>query len=342
MKRFLLCALALLCLACSSEGEQKVVGGVEPEQPAPSTGFARGADLSWTTQLESEGYKFYDKDNNPSEPFAIMRSLGMDAVRLRVWVNPEDGWCGKDDTIEKALRAKKLGLRLMVDFHYSDWWADPGKQTPPEGWDSGSVQSLSTELKRHTRDVLSSLKERGVEVEWVQVGNETSNGMLWEIGRCDASPQNYAALTSAGYESVKEIYPSAKVVVHLPNGYDLELYHWLFDLLEKHSAKYDMIGMSLYPSVDWTTKAHQCVENVSKLWQRYGKRLIICEVGMPWDSPNECYDFLSYMLQNLEASGCCEGLFYWEPEAPAGYNGGYTLGAFANNRPTHALDAFAR
>lgn len=341
MRRVFVVLLLSIGVACSSDGQQKVVGGDELQQPAPSQEFARGADISWVTQLESEGYKFYDQNGNPSECFSIMKGLGMDAIRLRVWVDPDGGWCSKDDTIEKALRAKKLGLRLMIDFHYSDSWADPGKQTPPRGWKSDSAESLCQELSNHTRDVLSALKERGVVVEWVQVGNETSNGMLWPVGECDRSPENYAALTTAGYEAVKGVYPDAKVVVHLPNGDDFELYNWLFGELEAHSAKYDMIGMSLYPSLDWQAKAERCVENISKLCQVFGKRLIICEVGMSWDSSEECYDFLRYMLTQSEQSGCCDGLFYWEPEAPAGYNGGYTLGAFANNRPTHALDAFS-
>ena len=335
LRTLLALCVAVLLVACSSED-------TPTKQPAePLQGFACGADISWTTQLESEGYEFYDSVGEKRECTALMKQLGMNSIRLRVWVDPEDGWCGKADVVNKARRAKAQGMRLMIDFHYSDSWADPSQQTPPKAWRGADLEELKVLVSNHTKEVLNTLKSEGVDVEWVQVGNETSNGMLWPVGKCDTSPAAYVALHNAGYDAVKSVYPEAKIVVHLHNGYDLGLYEWLFGVLEREGARYDLIGMSLYPPINWRLKAEQTISNIKTLYERFGKRTIVCEVGMPWDAAEECYDFLSYMLFNAQDSGCCDGLFYWEPEAPAGFNGGYTLGAFANGRPTHALDAFS-
>lgn len=337
--RGVLCSLLLLGMGCSSGAD--ITAEQSLPKPKPELiGFARGADISWVTQLEAEGYTFYNSAGQERECTALMQELGMDAIRLRVWVDPEEGWCGREDLLVKARRAQRLGMRLMVDFHYSDSWADPGKQYPPQAWVEYDLEQLKEALSSHTREVLSALHREGIAVEWVQVGNETSNGMLWPLGQCDRWPANYAALHNAGYEAVKSLYPEAKVVVHLHNGHDKSLYNWLFGELEREGARYDLIGMSLYPGVEWQAMAEACVENIRAVNGRFGKEVIICEVGMPWDAPDATYDFLSWMLRETAALGCVRGLFYWEPEAPAGYNGGYTLGAFADGRPTHALDAF--
>ncbi|MBP3290003.1 MAG: glycosyl hydrolase 53 family protein [Alistipes sp.] len=337
--RLLLLVFACFVLAgCHSEsGEEQL-----PEGPVQSaSGFARGADISWVTQLEKEGYVFYNTSGQVRECTALMKELGMDAIRLRVWVNPENGWCGKDDVLKKARRAKALGMRLMIDFHYSDSWADPGKQTPPAAWAGANLMEMQNLVKTHTADVLRALKAENIAVEWVQVGNETSNGMLWPMGKCDTSPAAYAALHNTGYEAVKSVYPDAKVIVHLHNGDDANLYNWLLGELERKGAKYDMIGMSLYPPQNWRIKSELTIANMKSLYAKFGKRVMVCEVGMPWDNADGCYDFLKYMLAEAERGGCCDGLFYWEPEAPVGYSGGYTLGAFADGRPTRALDAFS-
>ena len=110
-----------------------------PEPPAPSfivetPSFAKGADISWVTEMEKKNYKFYSSDGSEKECTALMKALGCNAVRYRVWVNPKDGWCNKANVLAKAKRAQALGMAIMIDFHYSDSWADPGKQTIPSGW----------------------------------------------------------------------------------------------------------------------------------------------------------------------------------------------------------------
>ena len=223
------------------------------------SGFAKGADVSWITEMEQNGKKFYNADGKATECMTLLRDLGMNSIRLRVWVNPEDGWNGKNDVVAKAWRAQQLGMRLMIDFHYSDTWADPSKQGVPAAWKNNDFEQMKQAVADHTKDVLNALKERGVNVEWVQVGNETTDGMLWndedgdaalkETGRASKNMANFAAYINAGYDAVKAIYPEAKVIVHLDKGNNLSQYTWMFDGLKQNGAKWDVIGMSLYP--DW-------------------------------------------------------------------------------------------
>lgn len=322
----------------------------EQEKKYDMTGFAKGADVSWLTELESNGTLFYDANGKPQECMALLRDLGMNSIRLRVWVNPDGGWCGKDDVVAKAWRAQKLGMRLMIDFHYSDTWADPGKQYVPAAWKDYTFEQMKQAVADHTRDVLTALKERNIDVEWVQVGNETSDGMLWNdadgadalavTGRASKNMANFAAYVNAGYDAVKAVYPDAKVIVHLDKGNKLSQYTWMFDGLKQHGAKWDVIGMSLYP--DWITDktwqqvSDDCLANMQTLSTKYGCNVILSEIGMVWNSENAA-PFLKKMVDGCKALSICEGVFYWEPETYGNLNG-YDKGAFDDSgRPTVAL-----
>ena len=288
----------------------------------------------------------------------LLRDLGMNSIRLRVWVNPSDGWCNKSDVVAKAWRAHQLGMRLMIDFHYSDVWADPGQQTIPASWVDLSFDEQKTALADHTKDVLNALKDKGITPEWVQVGNETSNGFLWDVGKADQNPKQYAELFAAGYEAVKAVFPQSIVIVHLDNGFDNELYNWNLDILKNNGAKWDMIGMSLYPY--WAldsgkeTSAEKtitdCIANIKKVSEKYDCDVMIVETGM------ECADDtgklandavlaegkaqLSRILEECRdnTNGRCKGVFYWEPECKPSQ---YRLGAFTEDgSPTMIMDAF--
>ncbi len=305
--------------------------------------FAKGADISWVTQMESSGYKFYDANGNQQDCFSLMKSLGMNSIRLRVWVNPSDGWCNTTDLVAKAVRAKNAGMRIMIDFHYSDVWADPGHQTVPALWAGQNIAALETSVYNHTQTVLNTLKASGVTPTWVQVGNETNDGMLWETGRASTNMTNFAGLINAGYNAVKAVDTTIKVIVHISNGYDNTLFRWIFDGLQTNRANWDIIGMSLYPTTtNWQTLNSQCLTNINDMVSRYGKPVMICEVGMDVNSPTICQSFLTDLISKVKSVSNNTGLgvFYWEPEC---YNWqGYSLGAFDNSgKPTVALNAFA-
>jgi arabinogalactan endo-1,4-beta-galactosidase len=307
--------------------------------------FAKGADVSWVTEMEAAGRKFYNASGTQTECMALMKSLGMNSIRLRVFVNPSDGWCNQADVLAKAKRAAALGMRVMIDFHYSDVWADPGHQTKPAAWTSYSVADLKAALAKHTTDVLNALKTAGVTPEWVQVGNETSDGFLWETCKASKNMANYAALTEAGYEAVKSVFPNAKVIVHIDNGWEnVSHFTWIFDGLKQNGCKWDVIGMSLYPTAaNYSTYVASCIKNVQTLYATYKTPVMIAEVGFAVGDPTNGKAFLSDLMTKAKALGIdqCLGIFYWEPESDPNWKA-YQLGAFdTTGKPTAALDAFA-
>jgi len=316
-----------------------------PLPPVLQPGFVKGADISWVTEMESGGKKFFNSTGTETECFALMKSLGMNSIRLRVWVNPSPAWNNAADVVAKAVRAKNLGLRVMIDFHYSDSWADPGQQTKPAAWNALNFADLKSALSTHTTDVLNQLKAAGVTPEWVQVGNETNNGMLWPEGKASTSMSNFAQLVNAGYDASKAVFPSAKMIVHISNGWDNSLFRWIFDGLAANGGKYDVIGMSLYPSFvagGWPVANQQCLNNMNDMVSRYNKEVMVVEVGMPWDDAANCKSFIADLVTktNSVIGNKGLGILYWEPQSYGGWKG-YTLGAFDNSgKPTIAMDAF--
>lgn len=306
--------------------------------------FAKGADVSWLTQMESSGYKFYNASGTTMECMQLMQTLGMNSIRLRVWVNPANGWCNNADLVAKALRAKKLGFRIMIDFHYSDSWADPAKQTKPAAWSGYDFATLKSTVYSYTYSVLDTLRSSGVVPSWVQIGNETNDGMLWPDGKASTNMANFASLISSGYKAVKAINDSIKVIVHISNGWDNNLFRWIFDGLKNNDASWDIIGMSMYPTAaNWQSQNTNCLANMNDMVSRYNKPVMICEVGMPWTDASACQSFITDLISKTKSIPNNNGLgvFYWEPQC---YNNweGYTLGAFDNNgKPTVAMKAFA-
>ena len=334
--------VVLFMLGCSkSTKKENNSGGTTP--PVASADFIKGADISWLTQMEAGGIKFYDSSGNQQDCIQILKGIGMNTIRLRVWVNPADGWCNTDDLVAKAVRANAAGMKILVDFHYSDSWADPGQQTKPAAWASQDFNTLKQSLASHTSAVLSALKSKGITPAWVQVGNETNNGMLWPDGEASANMGNFAQLVNAGYNAVKAADTAIKVIVHISNGFDNNLFRWIFAGLKSNGAQWDIIGMSLYPSTtNWQSLNTQCLANMNDMVTRYNTPVMIVESGMSWDAAPACDSFLTDLITKVKSISGSKGLgvFYWEPES---YNNwqSYTLGAFDNSgKPTVALNAF--
>lgn len=347
MKKLMLFIFGLwLAMACHKpKSLDDISGGNNPPPdppPSSSTDFAKGADISWLTEMENSGRKFYNSSGVQKDCIELLKSLGMNTIRLRVWVNPAAGWNNKADVLAKAVRAKNAGMRLMIDFHYSDSWADPGQQTKPAAWASQNFATLKTSLASHTTDVLTELKNNGITPEWVQVGNETNDGMLWPDGKASANMSNFAQLEAAGYDAVKAVFPSAKVIVHISNGNDNSLFRWIFDGLMANGGKWDVIGMSLYATpANWSAMNASCLANMNDMVARYGREVMVVETGMSWDQAMACQSFLTDLINKTKSvtGNKGTGVLYWEPEA---YNWqGYTFGAFDNSgKPTVALNAF--
>lgn len=323
----------------------KKTGGdpAPPITPVPATSFIKGADVSWLTQMENTGVKFYNSSGTQTECMQLLKTAGVNTIRLRVWVNPAAGWNNTADVVAKATRAKALGMKILIDFHYSDTWADPGQQTKPAAWVGQDVATLQISVYNHTAAVMNALKAASITPDWVQVGNETNDGMLWPDGKASVNMANYAKFFIAGYNAVKAVSPTSKVMAHVSNGYDNALFRWNLDGLKANGAVWDVVGMSLYPSTaNWTTLNSQCLTNMNDMVTRYGSEIMVCEVGMSWDQATTCNAFLTDLITKVKSLSNSKGLgvLYWEPEA---YNSwqGYTLGAFDNSgKPTIALNAF--
>ena len=333
---FLICMTFSSCEEDRPDFQQHEV--VPP--PAATTAFASGADISSVTEFEQKGIKFYSKDGVETEVTAIMKQLGMNAIRERVWVDPKDGLCNKADVLAKCLRAKEQGMRLMIDFHYSDTWADPGQQAVPKAWESYDINQLCEAMRQHTVDVLQTLKDNGIDVEWVQVGNETPDGFMWPLGKASTNMQNYALLTTEGYDAVKSIYPDAQVIVHIDKAPEIERFRGIFRRLRLFEAKWDIIGMSFYPEL-WQSETDRVAENIITLSETFGTPCMIVETGMLRNDPAEGKRAMQYLFQKMlnDTKGYCRGILYWEPETYK--ESGYNKGAFTDDgRPSEMLDPF--
>ena len=320
--------------------------GDKPNQDNPlviTKNFVKGADISWITEQESQGIKFYNSAGVQKDIFQVLKEQGLNSIRLRVWVNPTDGWCNKADVLSKATRAKAAGFRILIDFHYSDWWADPGQQNKPAAWANQSITDLKGSVYSHTVEVLTILKNNSIHPDWVQIGNETNDGMLWPEGKASINMANFAGLIQSGYNAVKFVDQDIKVIVHISNGYDNALFRWIFDGLKANNTSYDIIGMSMYPNAsNWQSLNSQCLNNMNDMVSRYNKEVMIVEVGMPASDASSCKDFISDLITKVKSVSSSKGLgvMYWEPQA---YNAwkGYGLGAFdISGKPTIAMDAF--
>lgn len=302
--------------------------------------FAFGADVSFVPQMESWGTTWLDKNGKKGDILQILKEQGINNIRLRVWT-VASGPSSKQEVVSMCKRAKAKGMGVMIDFHYSDTWADPGSQTIPSAWTDHSVEALAKNVYDHTFDVLSAIKAAGVTPKWVQVGNETKRGMLYPVGQTNkGGAVAFAKFVKSGYDAVKAVDSTMQVIVHLPEGHDNSLYRSIFDGLKKNGAKWDIIGLSAYPRwshLDGPTMITKVMSNINDLKTRYNTPCMIVETGHYPNKAVEGNQYLVGVMDRMIKNGDL-GCFYWEPESM----GGYDMGAWDNDtkRPTVMMDAF--
>ena len=312
--------------------------------------FVKGADIGWLPQMEATGFKFYNTDGVEEDCFKILKDHGINTIRLRTWVNPSNdkatGHCSKDETVAMAVRAKKWGMRVMINFHYSDTWADPGKQVKPAAWVGHDFPQLLKDVHDYTADVMSALKANSITPEWVQVGNEIPTGMIYPEGKTTSWNQ-LAQLINQGYNAIKEVSPASKVILHLDQGNNSARFRNWFDSATVHAVQYDVIGMSYYPywlngNPDYKLSINDLSNNLKDMATRYSKEVMVVEVGGEVVKAQNTYDMLVAVQKVVKNVPRQKGLgvIYWEPQGAQKWSR-YALSAWGDDgKPTKAMQAF--
>ncbi len=301
--------LGLLCAA-------PIQGADNPKTDSPAVRtampFILGADISWVPEQESQGRRF-SMDGVGKDVLAILKENGFNWVRLRLFHTPNasngyspKGFCGLEPTLAMAARVKQAGFKLLLNFHYSDTWADPAHQTKPAAWRDLDFAGLSNAVHRYTREVLTEFRRRQVAPDMVQVGNEISHGLLWPDGKT-SDWDKLAALLQAGLGAVREASPSTPVMLHLALGGQNRESRWFLDNALQRGLDFDIIGQSYYPR--WHGTIEDLRANLIDLAGRYRQSIIVVEYSMP--NARE----VNEIVQALPG-GKGLGSFIWEPTHP--------------------------
>jgi arabinogalactan endo-1,4-beta-galactosidase len=241
-----------------------------------------GADISSLTKSEDYGGLYRTESGKERDALRILAAHGLNWARLRAWVDPADGYHDKGELLHMARRIKRSGMKLLVDLHYSDTWADPGHQTKPAAWQSYTFDQLTQAVYDYTYEVCDSLKRQHTTPDMIQIGNELNSGMLWPDGHTWNPPNwdNLAQLLTAGYDAVKACSPHTEVMLHLANGGDNGLYRWWFDNITSRGVQFDLIGVSYYSY--WHGSLADLQYNLDDITARYDKDVIVVETAYPF------------------------------------------------------------
>ena len=312
---------------------------------ASSTVFAalpyKGVDWSSLPIEEAAGKKYKNAAGTVQPLETILKSSGVNTVRQRIWVNPSDGNYNLDYNVKLAKRAKAAGLGVYLDFHYSDNWADPGKQVTPAAWQSLAKDALVKQVYDYTKNVLDTFQKNGVQLKLVSIGNEITPGLLFPVGKLSntGGPANVAALLKSASKAIKEssMSPKPKIMIHLDNGWNWETQKWWYDLVLGSGgglslSDFDVQGVSYYPFYNQDATLAALGTSLSNMANKYGKEVQVVETNWPSYCPNPEYAFpadtksipisadgqttwMTEVAKRVAAvpGGKGTGLFYWEP-----------------------------
>ncbi len=289
-----------------------------------SDDFLLGADISSLIALENSGMVYHNFDGKPQELVSLLHDVGINAIRVRVWHDPYDaagngyggGNCDLDTAIAIGQRAMAYDMKLLVDFHYSDFWADPGKQHPPKAWADFDLQEKSAAIADYTTDSLNAFSEAGVRVSMVQIGNETTVGFCGEW-----TPEGQYPLMAAAAKAVREFDPGIQIAVHYTNP-EKNSYTTFAAWLKEYRVDYDIFATSYYPA--WHGTPENLKLQLQAVAEGYGKQVMVAETA--WDhityeenatgayaySVQGQADAIRDVVQTVHAVGGI-GVFYWEP-----------------------------
>jgi len=304
--------------------------------------FIMGMDASCVPSLEDSGVKYYDYDGTEKDVYEILSQNGINYIRVRIWNDPFDkngngyggGNCDIENAIEVGKRATKYGMKLLVNFHYSDFWADPAKQMVPKAWKGMNIDQKSEALYEYTKECLEMLVEAGIDVGMVQIGNETNGYMCGESSSALGGWKKITQLMSAGSKAVREVCPDALVVIHFANPEKVTNYVSYSKNLDYYGVDYDVFASSYYPF--WHGTLDNLSEVLSNVAETYDKKVMIAETSYAFTSENtdlygntigdgggivKEYPFTVQGQANLvrdvidtavNKTTNCIGVFYWE------------------------------
>ena len=326
--RHLLLLLSLVCL------------GLCLSTSARAQTYAIGADVSFLARCEQDGVVFKE-NGQPKDVLAILREHHYNWVRLRLFHDPAASPDHLPNdlpyTLALARRAHDLGFHVLLDLHYSDTWADPGKQFTPAAWSKLKHKQLVQQVYIYTRDTLAAFAKQGLTPDMVQVGNEITNGMLWPDGKLPDNWDNFADLVKAGIRGVQDgsgAGPHPRIMIHIDRSGDYDAAVWFFDNLIAHHVRFDVIGLSYYPF--WHGNIAKLRGNLHDLALRYHLPIIVVETAANWTpsgAPAKKFDFPETPEGQLEflravdaavraiPDGLGQGVFWWEPAAEGSLRG---------------------
>lgn len=243
-----------------------------------------GADVSWLPEIERGGSKFYDTKGRKIDPLVLMRQSGLKVARVRLWVQPSDQRSSINEVLALAKRIKKAGLGFVLDLHYSDWWADPGNQTLPKAWQGLTHTQLESKIGEYTATTLARFALQKTSPQWVQVGNEIANGMLWPTGKIETwSNEEFKRLTGLLNSASAAVRASAgkpKVMIHLETGGDsAKTESWLRKALANSLVRPDAIGLSYYSQ--WGGPLSNLEKTISIVANDFNFAVAIAETAYP-------------------------------------------------------------
>ncbi|HEX3384434.1 MAG TPA: glycosyl hydrolase 53 family protein [Mucilaginibacter sp.] len=277
--------------------------------PKKVTGKILGADISFLPEMESRGVKFSDK-GAPGDAMEIMHTHGFNYIRLRIFVDPSQpkgyspnkGFCDLAHTEAMAKRIKAAGMKFLLDFHYSDYWADPQQQNKPSAWVGQDFPTLKKSLHDYTVNVMKALKEQGTTPDMVQVGNEINHGMVWPEGAIN-NLDSLAQLIYAGVTGVKEVSPATTIMLHIALGGQNEEARFFLDNMKARNVPFDVIGLSYYPR--WHGTLEDLKNNMADLAKRYPQQVMVAEYSQLKREVND----IAFNVPDGKAVGS----FIWEP-----------------------------
>ncbi|WCO02398.1 glycoside hydrolase family 53 protein [Psychroserpens ponticola] len=285
MKHLKLIALLFLIVSCSNSDDSKQ----QNNPPEDTSIFYKGMDLSFQSELEDYNINYKDENGVPVELLDFVSENGTNLIRLKLWHTPQDGENSLEDVKAYAQRIKTKQMDFLLDFHYSDFWADPGTQTPPLAWQNMTSEEVRVAIYDYTKDVVTQLKNQNTLPDIIQIGNETDSGFLWNYGKVwdDFSNNwsNYALLVNEAIKAIKDVDTDGSIKIMLHHS-SVENAIYFFNELEPFNVDFDIIGLSYYPQ--FQIKNLTLVQTkMNELATTFEKEILMVEVAYPftlaWD-----------------------------------------------------------